>query len=108
MYCGRELGERYENWLDFSVDHVVPANTIGRGYLTTWVYDLINLVTCCRHCNEFLNRYTVDEPQPSDLEAFCALRDRHFLAKRDRVLIRHEQERALYDVWRAATQRAPH
>ena len=45
VYCGRALGEPYESWLDFSVDHVVPAGTVGRGYPKEWVNDLINFVT---------------------------------------------------------------
>ena len=101
VYCGRDLGGPYESRLDFSVDHVVPTNTIGCGYPKDWVDDLLNLVACCRHCNEFLNRYEVDEPPLDGLEAFCALRDRVFLDKRKRTGVRHEQERAYYDAWRA-------
>jgi hypothetical protein len=101
VYCGRPLGEPYESWLDFSVDHVVPSNTIGLGYTPDWVNDLINFVTSCRHCNEFLNRYTLADPPPSTLEEFCALRDRVFLEKRERALKRHAEERAFYEAWRA-------
>lgn len=100
VYCGRALGEPYESWLDFSVDHVIPVGTVQRGYSREWVSDLINLVTACRACNEFLNQYKVDDPPPSDVEEFCVLRDRHLLAKKAWVQTRHQQERARYARWR--------
>lgn len=101
VYCGRDLGGEYANWLNLSIDHVIPTNTIkALDYPREWVADLINLVTACRACNEFLNGYRVTEPPPLDLAGFCDLRDRHFLEKRKRVLARHELERAQYEVWR--------
>lgn len=100
VYCGRALGELYENWLDFSIDHVIPTNAVKLGYRKEWVNDLINLVTACRACNEFLNRYKVDDAPPADLEGFCSLRDRHFLDKKSWVLTRHEHERVLHARWR--------
>jgi hypothetical protein len=106
VYCGRNLGEPYESWLDFSVDHVIPANTVKLGYHKEWVNDLINLVTACRACNEFTNQYKVSDLPPVDLEAFCASRDRHLLAKKAWALARHEQERARYASWRARQQRS--
>ena len=100
-YCGRELGETYEAWLDLSVDHVIPTNTVKvLGYPREWVADLLNLVTACRACNEFLNGYRITDPPPHDLAGFCDLRDRHFLAKREWVTARHEREREHYGVWR--------
>ena len=100
-YCGRDLGSEYADWLDLSVDHVIPTNTIKTlGYPREWVADLINLVAACRACNEFLNGYRVTESPPFDLAGFCDLRDRHFLEKRKWVLARHERERAQYEVWR--------
>jgi hypothetical protein len=102
-YCGRPLGEPYENWLDFSIDHVVPSNTLNLRYPKEWVNDLINLVTSCRACNEFLNQYKVTDPPPANLEEFCAIRDRHFQEKRARALARHAHERMLYERWRAGS-----
>lgn len=100
-YCGRELGARYESWLDVSVDHVVPASTVrALDYPGEWVSDIANLVTCCRACNEFLNGYRVTEPVPKDLHAFFDLRDRVFRQKREHALRRHQQEREWHADWR--------
>lgn len=63
----------------------------------TPIDDIPNLVTCCRACNEFLNGYRVDEQPPDTLDEFFDLRDRHFAAKREWVLRRHETERAWYE-----------
>jgi hypothetical protein len=105
VYCGRELGETYEAWLDLSVDHVIPTNTVkSLGYPAEWVADRLNLVTSCRACNEFLNGYRVKDPAPPDLPGFCQLRDRHFVAKRGWVLARHERERERYEVWRRSSR----
>lgn len=37
-YCGRELGKRYEDWLDLSIDHVIPTDTVKTlGYPREWL-----------------------------------------------------------------------
>ena len=51
------MGAPYENWLNLCVDHVVPGHLVKAGWPREWVLDRINLVTCCRACNEFLNGY---------------------------------------------------
>jgi hypothetical protein len=100
VYCGRELGDSYEAWLDVSVDHVVPGETVKRlGYSGEWIEDIANIVTACRACNEFLNGYRVSDPAPETLEQFFVLRDRHFLAKQAWVRARHERERESYESW---------
>ena len=100
VYCGRELGGSYESWLDLSIDHVVPGETVKRlGWPREWIEDIVNLVTCCRACNEFLNGYRVSDPAPASFEDFIALRDLHFSAKRAWVIDRHVRERAWYDAW---------
>jgi hypothetical protein len=107
VYCGCDLGGTYEAWLGFSVDHVIPGSTVKRlSYPAEWVHDLINLVTACRSCNEFLNAYRVDDPCPPELSEFCDLRDRHFLAKREWVIARHLVERGRYESWRSSLSRA--
>jgi hypothetical protein len=93
VYCGRVL-RAYEEFLNISIDHVIPTNTVQNGFPKEWVADLINLVTACRACNEFLNGYRVQDAPPVTLDEFCNLRDRHFLIKRDWVRLRHERERA--------------
>jgi hypothetical protein len=99
-YCDRQLGESYESWLDLSIDHVVPGETVKRlGWPREWIEDIINLVTCCRACNEFLNGYRVSDPPPVSCENFIVLRDQHFSAKRAWVIDRHVRERAWYDAW---------
>ena len=97
-YCGYAMGGAYEPWLALSVDHVIPTGAAtSLGYRPEWVRDIVNLVTCCRACNEFLNRYKVTDPAPATVEEFFDLRDRHFLAKREWALARHKTERAWYD-----------
>jgi hypothetical protein len=105
-YCGRELAEPYEAWLDLSVDHVVPTETIKRlDYPSEWVENLINLVTCCRTCNEFLNGYRIQRSAPTTLEEFVRLRDEVFFEKRRCALERHQKERADYLTWRESDGR---
>ena len=100
VYCDRELGEPYEAWLDVSVDHVIPVETINRlGYPNEWVNDLINLVTCCRACNEFLNGHRVHEPAPATLDGFLTIRDQVFAEKRRHARECHQREREMYREW---------
>jgi hypothetical protein len=103
-YCGVELGASYEAWLAFSVDHVIPGSTVkALGYPGEWVHDVINLVTACRSCNEFLNGHRVNDPVPATLSEFCDLRDRHFIAKGMWAIARHATERERYEAWRGST-----
>ena len=96
MYCG--VGGTDETWLNLSVDHVIPRGDGTKlGYPDEWIEDITNLVTCCRACNEFLNSHRVNEPPPLTLDEFYDLRDRHFTAKREQALARHEQERGWYE-----------
>ena len=100
-YCDRDLADSYEAWLDLSVDHVVPGYlTKAAAYPVAWVEDLLNLVTCCRACNEFLNGFRVSERLPDDLTAFVDLVARVLDAKRRLVLERHKIEEARYQAWR--------
>jgi hypothetical protein len=97
-YCGFSMETAYEGWLSLSVNHVIPTGAATRlGYPAEWVRDTANLVTACRACNEFLNGYKVIDPAPASVDEFFDLRDRHFLAKREWVLVRHATERAWYD-----------
>lgn len=91
------MGETYEAWLGLSVDHVLPQSLIRTGWRREWIEDLTNKVTCCRHCNEFLNQFKVEEDAPEAVEAFFDIRDRVFKAKREWVTERHTRERAWYD-----------
>lgn len=102
-YCGYEMSKPYENWLNLSVDHVVPAYLAKVGWPREWVLDKINLVTACRACNEFLNGYRVtDTGQPATLPEFTEVGDRVFDEKLDAARKRHELERQRYVAARAA------
>ncbi len=96
VYCGRDLFENYEAWLDISVDHVVPRSTAWYQQRKQYIEDLINLVTCCRACNEFLNQYPCDAPEPVTVEEFAALRDQVFQKKRQLAQTRHTKERLAF------------
>jgi hypothetical protein len=101
-YCDRDLGESYEAWLDLSVDHVVPRNALAVGVSGDWIEDLLNHVTCCRACNEFLNGLRVTVTAPTDLAGFLRLRDAILAQKRERARQRHALERAKFGLWREA------
>jgi hypothetical protein len=103
VYCGFDMGAPYESWLNLSVDHVVPGHLVKAGWPREWVFDRINLVTCCRACNEFLNGYRVtDVAIPPTFADFIAIRDRVFDEKRDLALARHLVERERYAAGRPA------
>lgn len=103
VYCGFEMGAPYEAWLNLSVDHVVPAHLVKMGWAREWVLDRINLATCCRACNEFLNGYRVtNATPPTTLEEFVANRDRMFDEKTDQAQRRHAIEKERYIAGRPA------
>ena len=99
VYCGRELLDSYEAWLDVSIDHVVPRSVSWYSRCRPWVDDLFNLATCCRACNEFLNQFKCGDSEPATLNAFLTIRDRVFAAKHAHANQRHNEERSWYDRW---------
>jgi hypothetical protein len=102
-YCGFDMDASYRAWLNLSVDHVAPAHLTKLGWPAEWVLDGINLVTCCRACNEFLNGYRVLEAiPPTTLEQFVELRDRIFDEKKERAIRRHDVELRRYEKSRLA------
>ncbi len=96
VYCSRNLKDSYEDWLDIQIDHVVPCNAIRRGFPEEWIKDIANCVTCCAACNAFLNRFTVEDGPPQQLQEFFDLRDRTFEKKKKHAQKRHEEE---YGYW---------
>ncbi len=97
------MGAPYESWLNLSVDHVVPGHLGKAGWPKEWVFDRINLVTCCRACNEFLNGYRVSEPTPPlSFDDFIVVRDRVFDEKLAHAQKRHAIERERYAAGRPA------
>lgn len=96
-YCAADL-TRYESWLGISVDHVLPQQLTKVGWRKDWLLDRVNLVPCCRACNEFTNSYKVPEAPPSSPKEFFDLRDRHFELKRAMAAGAHERERAWHGV----------
>jgi hypothetical protein len=96
VYCGLDMAASFEAWLQLSVDHVVPRQMKDRGYPAQLVEDLTNLVTCCRACNDFGNRFTVVDAAPTSDAAFFDLRDRVFRERKAMILARRVQERAIY------------
>ena len=96
-YCKRDLLATYEAWLDLSVDHVVPQSTKWESAAKEWINDKANMVICCRACNEFTNKHEIKEREPKEFVEFVKIRDNTFLAKKERVLVRHNAERQLYE-----------
>lgn len=95
-YCGLDMST-FEGWLQVSVDHVVPRQATAIGFPSQWVLDATNLVACCRTCNDLFNRDPVLDPLPPTLEAFYALRDRLYLARRGRIIERRAAERRWFE-----------
>ncbi len=96
VYCGLEMGASFENWLQLSVDHVIPRQMKNAGFDPALVEDITNLVTCCRECNDFGNRYTVSGEAPATYAAFYDVRDRVFSERKAMILAKREQERAIF------------
>ena len=105
VYCGLDMAATFEGWLQLSVDHVIPRQMAARAvdpYPADLVEDITNLVTCCRACNDFGNRFVAGDPAPTPEAAFYDLRDRTFAERRAMILARREQERAIYATMPAA------
>ena len=96
VYCGLDMAASFENWLQLSVDHVVPRQMKDAGFDPALVEDVTNLVTCCRACNDFGNRYTVSGEPPATTDAFYDLRDRVFTERKAMILAKRDQERAIF------------
>jgi hypothetical protein len=99
VYCGMDLNKDYQSWLCISVDHVVPKRVAWYNVHQDWIMDGINLVTCCRACNDFLQQdFNVREEEPRTIAQFTAIRDRTFRAKCEYVRERHAKERRWYEL----------
>lgn len=96
VYCGLDMAATFDAWLQLSVDHVIPHQMAKAGYPADLVDDITNLVTCCRACNDFGNRFAVIGPVPATPEAFYDLRDHVFAERKAMILAKREQERAIY------------
>jgi hypothetical protein len=94
-YCGLDMST-FEGWLQLSIDHVIPQQMQGAGYPAEWVLDAINVVAACMACNGYFNRDPVVDAVPATLEAFCVIRDRVFLERKERILTRRDVERAWF------------
>ena len=104
VYCGIDVAKDYRSWLFLSVDHVVPQSKIKAGYNEEWIHDLSNQVSCCRACNELLNRIRVNAPPPQTLSEFYELRDCVYLDKQNLAIRRHAEEKEWHEAWRAGTR----
>jgi hypothetical protein len=75
---------------------MVPRSTAWYQRKKQYIEDMFNLVTCCRACNEFLNQYPCDVPDPATVEEFAVLRDLVFQEKRQLAEDRHAKERLAF------------
>ncbi len=92
-YCGLDMRASFEAWLQLSIDHVIPHQMTRLGYPREWVEDLANLVTCCRPCNDFGNRFIVSDPAPTSPEAFFDLRDQVFVKRLEQISVARAREK---------------
>jgi len=99
-YCDRNLVDRYENWLDMALDHVVPTSVCGGlGVIADWVDDCANRVLACAACNSFKNRFkpSYEIACPLSLEGFFNLRDSVFAERKSLIRQRHDDERSFFE-----------
>ena len=98
-YCGLNLIEDYDRWLQLCVDHVVSIKAAVRlGIPVNWSQNPINLVLACRACNEFDNQYKVAGEPKSDwsFEEFLKLRNEVFSDRMRRIQERHAREKTVF------------
>jgi hypothetical protein len=98
-YCGLDLVNKYESWLQLALDHVVPESVCrGYGLPNEWTHDSSNKVLACAACNGFRNRYRqpADAVCPTTLDEFFDLRDRIFAERKALILDSHESEREFF------------
>jgi len=95
-YCGLDMSV-FEGWLQLSVDHVIPQQSVASGLPAGWVLDATNIVACCRSCNDLFNRDPHVDAVPESIEAFYDLRDRLYLARRARIIERRAKERVWFE-----------
>jgi len=71
-YCGIDLAEVCENWLNMALDYVIPFSTCQSWKVPVeWQEDYSNRVLSCTTCNTFGNRYGPKSlSHPSTLEEF--------------------------------------
>ena len=79
VYCGFD-GRLFDNWMQLSIDHVIPRKDGGSD-------DEANLVTACRACNSITSRMTFSSG---------ASGQEIVVAKRRRV---EERRKVFYDWW---------
>jgi hypothetical protein len=107
-YCGLDMAGDYRNWLQLSVDHVIPVNTITKELpeWKQWVENAFNKVICCRACNEFFNQHKLKDIKqlPTSWEEFENIRDEIFLKKKEIACARHGKE---YDFFLQRKWEAP-
>ena len=96
VYCDKRLTDTYDSWLNLSIDHVIPKSVGWYKERNDWVEDIINMVICCRACNEFLNKYKVTEAKPENIEEFIKLRDEVFYDKKQMAQGKHKKENDYY------------
>ncbi len=113
VYCGYEM-KTYKNWLNISVDHVVPINALEYWQriqssvifdkeLKKWIHNVSNTVTCCGACNVFLQNPINDKnpkSKPKTLNGFFNLRDQIFMEKKKIAKERHKKEKEWFDSWK--------
>lgn len=101
-YCGMDLVDTFEHWLQMCLDNVVPVGVCSALKIQTrWRHDALNKVLCCSACAGFTSRYMPEfRPAPigpDNLEAFCDLRDRTFEDRKEKITARRNQERDFYE-----------
>ena len=108
-YCGLDLLDRFEDWLIWELDHVIPQSFCREKRIDMkWWDDLSNIVPACRACNGICSSYkpAVSKP-PQTLDDFFALRNQVFADKKIFILeIRRQKKQTWLESVTAITQGA--
>jgi 5-methylcytosine-specific restriction endonuclease McrA len=86
QYCGYD-GRDFPNWLQLSVDHIVPYSQGG-------LHDSANLITVCHACNSITSR--MNFPKGTAKKEIIA-------AKKKRVKERQEE---YFDFWKTHVKKS--
>jgi len=76
VYCGRDLTERFDDWMSIEVDHIIPVSKGGND-------NLENRVTTCSVCNRLKGIYLPEDYQSLKRDQMLENIRQHILNKRE-------------------------
>ncbi|GCE27535.1 hypothetical protein KDA_30190 [Dictyobacter alpinus] len=107
-YCGISFvdsnSNNFTHWLMMSVDHVVPRKTALLLSIDQNIWDsILNLVLCCRSCNDYGNRDRQKVPYQPEVvnspEAFLHWRRDTFRYRFQKISEKRAHDLGTYQFW---------